>query len=45
MKESKTSTSGIYVIKINRVVSFSESWVFDTRSMTQYQIVARTRKY
>ena len=32
-KGSETSTSGIYVIEINIVVSSIESWVFDTGSM------------
>jgi hypothetical protein len=32
-KRSETSTSGINVIEINIVVSSSDSWVFDTRSM------------
>jgi hypothetical protein len=32
-KASVTSTSGIYVIEINIVVSSSESWVFDTGTM------------
>jgi hypothetical protein len=32
-KGSETSTSDINVIKINIVVSSSDSWVFDTRSM------------
>jgi hypothetical protein len=30
---SETSASGINVIEINIVVSSSDSWVFDTRSM------------
>jgi hypothetical protein len=33
-KGSETSTSGINVIEINIVVSSSDSWVFDTVSMT-----------
>jgi hypothetical protein len=32
-KGSETFTSGINVMGINIVVSFSESWVFDTGSM------------
>jgi hypothetical protein len=32
-KGSETSASGINVIEINIVVSSSDSWVFDTRSM------------
>jgi hypothetical protein len=32
-KGSETSTSGINVIEINIVVSYSDSWVFDTGSM------------